>query len=84
VIDPFNIPRPAMFPLAAPCRLTSQDDGKRTPVHMHRAYPDAEGNGMTDHVAGHTHYLRGWEVVPSSIDGHKHTLSNIRCGAGRP
>lgn len=81
--DPFNFPRPAMFPMAAPCRLTTRSSGAATPDHMHRAYPDQLGNGATDHTASHTHFIYGWQVQPCPADGHTHILTKIPCGAGR-
>lgn len=81
--DPYLIPRPAMFPMALPCRMTTQDDGRLAPVHTHRAYPDRAGNGTTDIVASHFHYIRNGEIVPSPIDGHTHRLTNLSCGAGQ-
>jgi hypothetical protein len=82
MIDPRNIPRPAMFPMARPCRLTTKDGGLASPAHSHRAYPDRYGNGATDIVAGHFHNIENWEVKPSAADGHTHLLTSATCGAG--
>jgi len=81
--DPRSIPRPAMFPMARPCVLTSREEGRITPGHTHRAYPDRDGDGQTDIIASHFHYIRGWKVVPSPVDGHTHLLTTSSCGAGR-
>jgi hypothetical protein len=82
MIDPRNIPRPAMFPMTNPCRLTSRSGGCSAPVHSHRAYPDAAGNGMTDIIASHFHVIRNGIVLGSNIDGHIHRLTNVLCGTG--
>jgi hypothetical protein len=80
VSDPRDIPRPAMFPMARPCRLTTQDSGRDAPLHRHRAYVDKNGNGMTDTVASHTHVVQNGVVLPSVRDQHDHKLSNVSCG----
>jgi hypothetical protein len=72
-----------MFPMAAPCRLTTKDEGRAAPRHGHRGYPDSSGNGVTDVVASHFHYIRDWKVVPDLTDGHIHGLTSIPCGSGR-
>jgi hypothetical protein len=71
-----------MFPMVKLCRLTTRSSGALVPDHMHRAYPDA-GNGMTDMVASHFHYIRDGRILPSSADGHTHNLLNVICGAER-
>ena len=83
MLDPRDIPRPAMFPMGRPCKMTTRDDGRLAPAHMHRAYPDREGNGTTDIVASHFHYIRNWQIIDSPVDGHTHTLTNAACGSGR-
>jgi hypothetical protein len=81
--DPYQIPRPAMFPLAAPCRMTMQASGRLTPVHVHWAYLDRRGVGKTNTVASHFHYVLDGKVTPSLIDRHIHGLTSIPCGLGR-
>jgi hypothetical protein len=83
MIDPRDIPRPAMFPMARPCRMTSKEEGLRTAAHTHRAYPDAVGNGATDVVASHFHYIQGGAIEASAVDGHTHLLLHVLCGTGR-
>jgi hypothetical protein len=81
--DPYNIPRPQMFPMRNPCIGTSQDYGKLTAVHAHRAYPDAQGNGNTDIVAAHYHRIVEGRLLPDQSDSHTHQLFyNLPCGAG--
>lgn len=81
--DPYNIPRPRMFPMHSPCVMTTQGYGTLTPVHTHRAYPNAEGNGNTDIIASHFHRILGGRVLPDQSDGHTHDLRyNMPCGAG--
>jgi hypothetical protein len=82
MFDPRFIPRPAMFPLARPCRLTTTSSGPSAPPHTHRAYADRAGNGATDTVAAHFHYILSGKLQPSA-DGHTHTMTAICCGTGR-
>jgi hypothetical protein len=79
VIDPRNIRRPAMFPLAYPCRMTTTAGGSITPDHSHHAYPNAQGEGTTDIVVSHFHYIRGGQIIPSPVDGHTHILTKVFC-----
>jgi hypothetical protein len=80
--DPRNIRRPALFPMAKPCRMVSTSSGRLTPAHSHRAYPDRFGNGVTDTAAEHAHVIQNGQVLPA-VDGHAHLLTTIPCGAGR-
>jgi hypothetical protein len=80
--DPFKITRPVMFPQTHPCRLTNRGWGKLHPVHVHNAYPDAQGNGNTSISVSHYHRIVDGRVLPDESDGHTHTISNILCGTG--
>jgi hypothetical protein len=82
MLDPRDIPRPNAQRTVSPCRMVTRADGPTVPAHQHRAYPDASGNGATDVVASHFHYIQGGQVLPGA-DGHTHKLLNILCGAGR-
>ncbi len=80
--DPFKIVRPLMFPQTHPCRLTNRGWGKLHPVHVHNAYPDAQGNGNTSISVSHYHRIVGGRVLPDESDGHTHGITNVLCGTG--
>ena len=78
--DPYNIPRPQMFPRPYTCVITTQDGGRSTPVHTHKAHFDADGNGTTDITADHFHRIIDGVVKPSPVDSHDHQLTQYRAG----
>lgn len=80
--DPYQIPRPRMFPQTHPCMLTDRSAGKLYPVHVHNAYPDKDGNGTTNIACSHFHRIIGGRILPDESDGHEHGLTNLRCGTG--
>lgn len=82
MFDPYKIPRPQMFPRPRTCVITTQGWGRSTPVHTHRASFDANGNGITDIVAGHFHRIIGGVLKPSPVDSHEHQMTNVAAGAG--
>ena len=82
MLDPYKIPRPQMFPRPRTCVITTQDWGRSTPVHSHRASFDADGNGITDIVAGHFHRIIAGELKPSPVDSHEHQLTRYLAGGG--
>lgn len=74
---------PWMFPADRPCYQAAASSGRLAAVHSHRAYPDANGNGLTEITANHFHKIQGGLILPDESDGHTHRLSHIPCGAGR-
>lgn len=80
--DPYLIPRPQAFPATYPCQQTTRSQSKLTVVHAHRAWLDAEGNGVTDITLSHFHRIIAGRLMPDPSDGHEHGLTNIPCGAG--
>jgi hypothetical protein len=81
VIDPRKIHGPAMFPMTKPAYATARSGGMQTPVHSHRAYVNAKGDGQTDFAAGHSHLIVARQILPA-VDGHTHPLTNIPNGSG--
>jgi hypothetical protein len=71
-----------MFPQTSPCRLTSRGWGKLYPVHVHNAYMQADGSGITSISASHFHRIRDWKILPDESDSHEHGLTNLLCGTG--
>jgi hypothetical protein len=82
VRDPYKIIRQRPVPFAQPCFLTTRGAGKLAPLHIHRAYPDEEGNGTTDIRASHFHRIISWRVIASPVDSHEHEMTRLLCGAG--
>lgn len=80
--DPFKIIRPVMFPQTHPCRLTTRGQGKLYPTHVHKGYPDKNGNGNTDISCSHYHRIANGRVLPDESDGHTHALTDLLCGTG--
>lgn len=80
--DPYQIVRPKMFPQTHPCLLTSRGFGRLYPVHVHNAYPDKTGAGVTGISCSHFHRIRDWKILPDESDSHEHGLTNVRCGTG--
>lgn len=80
--DPYKIVRPTPFPQTHPCRLTTRGWGKLSPTHVHRAYPNAQGNGATSISVSHFHRIKDGRILPDESDGHTHELTNLLCGAG--
>jgi len=50
------------------------------PEHQHVAVFDDHGWGITSETQGHTHEVRGLEVMPAA-DGHRHELTIERAQA---
>jgi len=78
--DPDAIVRPRNGGVKYPPYLTSWDGGAMNPIHNHRAYIDAHGNGVTDVVASHHHQVRQGRV--SSVAGHTHSITRLPAGKG--
>lgn len=78
--DPYMIPRPQMFPRPQTTVITTQDYGRSTPIHTHKASFDADGNGITDIVAGHFHRIIGGRIMPSPVDSHEHQRTRYLAG----
>lgn len=72
--DPRNIPRPVTYPDRNPGFLTTRGSGRLAPVHMHTAYPDADGNGVTSISVSHYHRIRNWQILPDASDSHDHAI----------
>jgi hypothetical protein len=79
--DPSTVIYPRAYPPKYPCRMTSKNNGPRTPIHWHGAYMDGWGNGATDADVGHSHVIRGGKVLPGA-DGHTHGITTLPCGVG--
>jgi hypothetical protein len=80
--DPNLVVYPTTAPPPFPPQLTTREAGKLYPVHDHCAFVDVKGDGNTDVVASHFHYVRDSRVLPDPSDGHKHDLTGLPCGAG--
>lgn len=52
------------------------------PIHRHSAFVDRAGNGNTDAVDSHFHYIRGGVILPDPNDGHTHEITWLPAGAG--
>jgi len=83
VRDPRRIPRAVTYPDRNPGYLTTRGAGRLVPVHMHTAYPDADGNGTTSIEVDHFHRIKDWRLLPSESDSHEHQIVRwIRNGRG--
>lgn len=83
MLDPYNIPRPTMFPEARACRLTNRSAGRLYPTHVHNAYVNRQGNGVTSISCSHIHRIKNGVVLPDESDGHTHGITNLLCGSGK-
>ena len=82
MLDPYKVARPLMFPERSPCQLTARSAGKLYPTHVHNAYIDRAGNGVTSISCSHFHRILGGVILPDESDSHSHGLTNLLCGAG--
>jgi len=59
-------------------KLTSVMTTRGEDGHRHEATFDAEGNGRTDTVGGHFHFVEQLELRPAIAGGHTHELTSTR------
>jgi hypothetical protein len=74
--------RTTQFPLRQPSYMVSRGAGRLHPVHIHKAFVDAVGNGTTSIDASHFHRILGWRILPDESDSHEHGLTRVRTGRG--
>lgn len=79
--DPDSVVYPTTYPPAYPCRIATRTVSRGYPIHEHGVYADLYGNGNTDAVVGHFHYVRNGVVLPA-VDGHTHDITTLPCGVG--
>ena len=72
----------SQFPMRQPGYMVSRGAGRLTPVHIHRAFVDSAGNGLTSIDANHYHRIMGGRILPDESDSHEHTLTRILIGVG--
>lgn len=65
---------PTAFPMRQPGYMTTRAAGRLSPVHMHTAYVDAQGNGSTSISTSHFHRVKNGIILPDESDGHSHGL----------
>lgn len=78
--NPDNIVRPRPGAVRFAPVLTTKNAAPDLPIHAHDAFVNRQGDGVTDTVVSHFHYVRNGRVLP--IAGHTHRLTRLPVGAG--
>jgi hypothetical protein len=80
--DPESVVYPTTYPPKYLGRMTTRSVCRAYPIHWHGAFVDASGNGATDADVGHSHTIRGGQILPDSRDGHTHQITTLPCSVG--